>query len=178
DPVALDDLVVERDPDPGLRRDPDVAVLERHPLLRQRLVDRGIGDAVLLEERVRDDSIALERRRLDDPGLPRMWDGLAPVLARERGDPQPLRDAPAAGHVGLDEIDVATLDQPAEAPDRRVLLAGRDADLDGVGELGVGLVLVGLERLLEPEDPDPLQLARDVDRRLRVAAVTEPGLAP
>ena len=59
---------------------------------------------------------------------------------------------------------------------RRVLLAGGDADVDRVGELGVGLVLVGLERLLEPEDAELLELARDADRRLRVGDVAEAGV--
>ena len=65
------------------------------------------------------------------------------------------------------------VDQLAEAPPRRVLLAGRDADVDGVGELGVRLVLVRLERLLEPVDAELLELARDLDRRLRVGDVAE-----
>ena len=44
------------------------------------------------------------------------------------------------------------LDQVAEAPERRVLLACRDPQLDRIGELGVGVELVRLERLLEPVD--------------------------
>ena len=59
---------------------------------------------------------------------------------------------------------------------RRVLLAGGDADVDGVRELGVRLVLVGLERLLEPVDAELLELARDADRRLRVGDVAVPGV--
>ena len=86
------------------------------------------------------------------------------VLLGERGDPQHLGDAAAARHVGLDQVDVAALDQLAEAPAGRVLLAGRDPDVDRVRELGVGLVLVRLERLLEPEDAELLELARDPDR--------------
>ena len=105
-----------------------------------------------------------------------MRDGLDAVLARELGDPEHLGDAAAARDVGLDEVDVAALDQLAEAPERRVLLAGRDADVDRVGELGVGLVLVGQERLLEPEDAELLERARDADRRLRVVAVAEAGV--
>ena len=88
------------------------------------------------------------------------------ALARKLRDAQQLGDAAAARHVGLHEVDVPALDQLAEAPERRVLLAGRDADVDRVGELGVRLVLVGLERLLEPEDADLLELARDADRLL------------
>ena len=84
----------------------------------------------------------MQRRRLDDAALPGVRDGLDAVFARERRDPEQLGDAAAARHVGLHEVDVPALDQLAEAPDRRVLLAGRDADVDGVGELGVRLVLV------------------------------------
>ena len=80
-----------------------------------------------------------------------------PCRAGELGDAQHLGDAAAARDVGLDEVDVAALDQLAEAPERRVLLAGGDADVDRVGELGVGLVLVGQERLLEPEDAELLE---------------------
>ena len=105
-----------------------------------------------------------------------MRHGLDAALARELRDSQQLGDAAAARDVGLDEVDVAALDQLAEAPERRVLLAGGDADVDRVGELGVGLVLVGLERLLEPEDAELLELARDADRRLRVVAVAEAGV--
>ena len=47
------------------------------------------------------------------------------------------------------------------------------ADVDRVGELGVRLVLVRLERLLEPVDADLLVLARDLDRALRVGDVAE-----
>ena len=65
---------------------------------------------------------------------------------------------------------MAALDQLAEAPERRVLLAGGDADLDRVGELGVRLVLVRLERLLEPEDAELLEPAGDADRLLRIGA--------
>ena len=95
---------------------------------------------------------------------------------RELGDPERLRDAAAARHVGLHEVDVGAVDQLAEAPPRRVLLAGGDADVDRVGELGVRLVLVRLERLLHPVDPDLLELAGDLDRRLRVRDVAEPGV--
>ena len=91
----------------------------------------------------------------------------------ELGDAERLGDAAAARHVGLHEVDVGAVDQLAEAPPGRVLLAGRDADVDRVRELGVGLVLVGLERLLEPVDADLLVLARDLDRRLRVGDVAE-----
>ena len=120
--------------------------------------------------------VHVQRRCLDDPALPRVRHGLDAVLARELADPQQLGDPAAARHVGLDEVDVAALDQLAEAPHRRVLLAGGDADVDGVGELGVRLVLVGLERLLEPEDAELLELARDADRRLRVGDVAVPGV--
>src|SRR3954452_25572736 len=105
-----------------------------------------------------------------------MRDGLDAALARKLSDPARLGDAAAARHVRLHEIDVAALDQLAETPARRVLLAGGDADVDRVRELRVRLVLVGLERLLEPEDADLLELAGDVDRDLGVAAVTEPGV--
>ena len=68
------------------------------------------------------------------------------------------------------------LDQLAEAPAGRVLLAGRDRQVDRVRELGVGLVLVRLERLLEPVDAELLELAGDADRRGRVGAVAEAGV--
>ena len=71
---------------------------------------------------------------------------------------------------------MAALDQLAEAPAGRVLLAGRDREVDRVGELGVGLVLVRLERLLEPVDAELLELARDADRRRGVGDVAEPGV--
>ena len=50
------------------------------------------------------------------------------------------------------------------------------AEVDGIRELGVGLELVGLERLLEPVDAELLELARDADRRRRVGAIAEPGV--
>ena len=83
------------------------------------------------------------------------------MLLGERRDPQHLGDAAAAGDVGLDHVDVAAFDQLAEAPAGRVLLARRDREVDSVRELGVGLVLVRLERLLEPVDAELLELARD-----------------
>ena len=71
---------------------------------------------------------------------------------------------------------MAALDQLAEAPAGRVLLAGGDRQVDCVRELGVGLVLVRLERLLEPVDAELLELARDADRGGRVGDVAEPGV--
>ena len=99
-----------------------------------------------------------------------------PCSSRERRDPQHLGDPAAPRDVGLDQVDVAALDQLAEAPAGRVLLAGRDRDVDRVRQLGVGLVLVRLERLLEPVDAELLELARDADRDVRVGDVAEPGV--
>ena len=68
---------------------------------------------------------------------------------------------------------MTTLDQLAETPERRVLLACSDPDVDGIGELRVRLVLIGLKRLFDPEDAKLLEGTGDLDRRLRVAAVSE-----
>src|SRR6185436_4349981 len=61
-------------------------------------------------------------------------------------------------------------------PHGRILLARRDADVDRVRELRVRLVLVRLEGLLQPEDPELLELARDADRGLRIVPVAETGV--
>ena len=45
-----------------------------------------------------------------------------------------------------------------------------------VGELGVGLELVGLEGLLEPVDAELLELARHADRAVGIGAVAEAGV--
>ena len=118
----------------------------------------------------------MQRGRLDDPTLPGVRHERDAVLLRERRDPDHLGDPAAPGDVGLDQVDVPALDQLPEAPAGRVLLAGRDREIDRVCELGVGLVLVRLERLLEPVDAELLELARDADRRRRVRDVAEPGV--
>ena len=71
---------------------------------------------------------------------------------------------------------MAALDQLPEAPARDVLLARGDRQVDRVGELRVRLVRVRDERLLEPADPELLELARDADRLLRVLLVPEAGV--
>ena len=95
---------------------------------------------------------------------------LAFGLAR---DPERFGQAAAARHVGLNDIDVAALDQFAKAPARCLFLAGRNAHVDGIGEFRISLEFVGLERLLEPVNADFLELACDADRPLGIGAVAE-----
>jgi hypothetical protein len=94
DPEAMQPHVrrfVERDADPGLGGDEDRAVrLDRQALLRQRLVDRRLGDAVFLEQRVGDDGVAVQRRGLDDPALPGVRHRLLALRTSQLGDPQRL----------------------------------------------------------------------------------------
>jgi hypothetical protein len=65
------------------------------------------------------------------------------------------------------------LDQLAEAPASRFLLAGGHADSDSVGQFRVRLEFVRLERLLEPVDADFLELARHTDGAGRIGSVSE-----
>ena len=58
----------------------------------------------------------MQRGCLDDPTLPGVRDERNAVLLGERRDPQQLGDPAAPGDVGLDQVDVAALDQLAEAP--------------------------------------------------------------
>ena len=93
-----------------------------------------------------------------------MRHGFDPVFAGELGDPQPFGDPTAALTSGCTRSTWPRSINSAEAPASRVLLPGGNADLDRVGELGIGLVLIRFERLLQPEDPDLLELPRDADR--------------
>ena len=61
-----------------------------------------------------------------------------PGRARELGDAHRLGDAAAARDIRLHEVDVGPVDELAEAPPRRVLLARGDAYVDRVGQLGCG----------------------------------------
>src|SRR5262249_49489766 len=108
--VMVNHLLVERDADAGCGRHENRPILlDRESLLRQRLVDRRLSHAVLLEECIRDDGVALQRRRLDDPALPGVRHRLDAVVAGDLGDAQPLADAAAAGDVRLHEVDMAAL---------------------------------------------------------------------
>ena len=163
-------------PRPGAGRDGDEAVgVERHAAPSTSVWLIGVSATQYSwKRRVRQDGVALQRRRLDDRrSSTRAARSRRRARARARAIRSQLGDPAAARHVRLDEVDVAALDQLAEAPHRRVLLAGGDADVDRVGELGVRLVLVRLERLLEPVDAELLELARDADRGLRVGDVAE-----
>src|SRR6187401_410309 len=71
---------------------------------------------------------------------------------------------------------MAAVDQFAEAPGGRVVLAGRDTQIDGVGKLGVRVKLVRLEWLLQPVDAKLLQRSRDPDGALCIGAVAEAGV--
>src|SRR3954447_25219639 len=73
DAVALEDLFVELDSEARPGGDLHVALtVEWHRLFHELLVDRRVRDAVLLEHRVRQYGVHMQRRRLDDPTLPGM----------------------------------------------------------------------------------------------------------
>src|ERR1700704_4370699 len=91
-------------------------------------------------------------------------------------DPERLGEPAAARDVRLDHVDMAALDELAETPACGLLLARGDANRDAVGELGVGLEFIRLERLLQPVNPDLLELASDADRAPRIGAITETGI--
>src|SRR5439155_19936082 len=136
DAVALEHVLVELDAEARPGRDGDAAVgLDRQALLGQRLVDRRVGHAVLLQKPVRQHGVHVQGRSLDDAALPRVRHRLDAALPRELPDAQQLGDPAAARHVRPDEIDVAAVDQLAESPHRRVLPTRGDADVAGVRQL-------------------------------------------
>src|SRR5438874_669730 len=82
--------------------------------------------------------------RLHDAALPGVRHADHTLLLGQPGDAHGVGQAATAGHVRLDDVEVAVLDQLPEAPRRRVVLASRDRDSHRVGKLGVGIKLVRL----------------------------------
>src|SRR5689334_6494669 len=60
DGVALEDLGIELDAEPGSLRHIDPTVLDRHALLSKQQVDGRLGDAVFLEIRVVEDGVEVQ----------------------------------------------------------------------------------------------------------------------
>ena len=96
------------------------------------------------------------------------------AVGRHRGDLDGLGEAAAAGQVHLDDVDLADVHELEERLPLALLLAGRDPQRAGRGELGVAQVIVGQEGLLEPERVIRLEGPGALDGGLGV--VDEPGV--
>ena len=136
----------------------------------------GLGDAVFLEERPGQHRVHVQRGGLDDPALPGVRHERDAVLLRERAIRSISVMPPQRVTSGW--IRSTWPRSISSRKPQRVASCSPAAivQVDGVGELGVGLVLVRLERLLEPVDAELLELARDADRGRRVGDVAEPGV--
>ena len=77
-------------------------------------------------------------------------DTCSPNDAATRGDPQPLGDAAAAGHVGLQAVDGAGRAHPPEVVQVVAVLPGGDVGGDGVADLAQAVEVVGGDGFLEP----------------------------
>src|SRR4051794_38186534 len=86
---------------------------------------------------------------------------------RVLGDPERLGKA-ATCEVDLGEADAALIDQALEAAHRALLLARREALRDAVGHPAVAGDVVGMQRLLDPEEAVGLERLRALDRGRRV----------
>jgi hypothetical protein len=113
---------------------------------------------------------------------------LKPVGGGHRRDPQPLGDAAAPGHVGLQAVHGTRRTHPAEVVQIPAVFAGRDVGGHAVPDLAQAVEIVGGDRFLEPahvqvggrvHDPDGLLAAVPavrVDEQLDVIADDGPGL--
>ena len=66
-------------------------------------------------------------------------------------NPEAFADTARPRDVGLQDLDIAFLDQPLEISERRLFLAAGDRRRDGGHQCGIFAVVVGPERLLDPE---------------------------
>ncbi|PAV66636.1 hypothetical protein WR25_23081 [Diploscapter pachys] len=71
------------------------------------------------------------------------------------GDLDQFGHTAAPAHIGLDDVAAAHVDQHAKAPARRLMLAGGDEQPRRrlLAQLGIGPIVVGAERLLDPLQP-------------------------
>jgi len=84
----------------------------------------------------------------EDSGREAVWDYLHAGLTSQRRDLAGHSEPPAAGQVGLEDVDVAVLDERPEGRDGRVGLAGGDADVDRVREALVAAEVIWRQRFL------------------------------
>ena len=132
----------------------------------------GCTSVVLDDRRVRRRGDHVEVRRDGQRVRERVRDGVEVVRAGKVEDPLGLADAAAARGVGLHDVDRARLEERQEVPARVHVLAGRDADVELLGQERVPVDVVDRQRLLEEEDVELLELAADLQREVaRVALV-------
>jgi DNA mismatch repair protein MutS2 len=105
-----------------------------------------------------------------DRGLGLVRHQVDAVRARQGRHVAEAGEAARLHDVRLDDVD-ARLDQALDALERVLLLAGRDRDVERVGDLGEALDVVVLHRLLEPHVAQLLQRAADADGALDGVAV-------
>ena len=94
-----------------------------------------------------------------------------PASAREPPDPDALGDPTGAARVGLDDVERAARGSARGSPARRSRSRRRRAARRSVGAGGVGVDLLGRERLLEPEDAARGELAAHPYRPLEAVPV-------
>src|SRR5581483_12190661 len=97
----------------------------------------------------------------EDAGREAVRHDLHAAATGEVGDLAGDRETTTTGHVRLQDVEVRLLDKPAEGCDARVGLAGRDPDRRRVGEPAVAVVVVRVERLLEPVETDVRESAQE-----------------
>src|SRR5262245_14873766 len=88
------------------------------------------------------------------------------------GDLARHRESAAAGDVRLQHVHVAMLDERSERSEARVRLSCGDTDGGGVRKAAVAVVVVRLERLLEPVEIDVLEPSEQLERALHRVGTT------
>ena len=151
--IFRDGFFVEVDAQSGSVGDVEHAVLGDDALFGDVVPQRRLFlDDEFADERVGDAGQEVERGGDVQVGREAVVDDRQAAVGGEAGDLHGLGEAAAARQVDLHDVDLAAVHQFDERLPVALLLAGRDAQLGGGGELGVALVVVGQQRLLEPED--------------------------
>src|SRR5262245_47676282 len=99
----------------------------------------------------------------DDASAPGVKDAAPSLAPSVVGDAQAFTDATGPRYVGLQDFDIASLYQPLEIGERRLLLSAGNRRRDGGGERGVLRVIVRPKGLLDPIGSVLLHPLRPVD---------------
>jgi hypothetical protein len=113
--------------------------------------------------RVRQRGQELDGRREADGAAPGMRHAFDAVRRGERRDLAALADAAGGADIGLDDVHRLLRDDVAEAPAGEVVLTARHRHVEGARDLHVALVVLGADRLLEPQQVQLLHGAAEAD---------------